>query len=77
MEWLNEKIEYIEGDRFLYKTICFFLGGPKKRLTYKELYLILYHLNKFKLGENESKRQSMNKIIEIYSFFKNKKKNDI
>lgn len=71
MEWFDEKIEYIDGDRFLYKIVCFFLGGFKKRLTYKELYILLYHLNKHKLGEEKSKKKSMQRILKIYSHFHN------
>lgn len=66
MEWFEEKIEYIEGDKFLYKLVCFCLKGPKKRLSYKELYLLLYGLNKRKLGEENAKKKAMERIIEIY-----------
>ena len=66
MEWFDEKIEYIEGDKFLYKLVCFCLKGPKKRLSYKELYLLLYGINKRKLGEENAKKRAMERIIEIY-----------
>ena len=66
MEWFEEKIEYIEGDKFLYKLVCFCLKGPKKRLSYKELYLLLYGLNRRKLGEENAKKKAMERIIEIY-----------
>ena len=71
MEWFDEKIEYIDGDKFLYKLVCFFLGGFKKRLTYKELYILLYQLNKHKLGEKKYKKKSMQRILKIYSHFHN------
>lgn len=66
MEWFEEKIEKINDDRFLYKFICFCLGGPKHRLSYKELYLLLYGLNRGKLGEQKAKTKAMERIIEIY-----------
>jgi hypothetical protein len=66
MEWFDEKIEYIEGDKFLYKLVCFCLKGPKKRLSYKELYLLLYGLNKRKLGEENAKKKTMERILKIY-----------
>lgn len=66
MEWFEEKIEYIEGDKFLYKLVCFCLKGPKKRLSYKELYLLLYGINKHKLGEEKAKKKAMERILEIY-----------
>lgn len=66
MEWFDEKIEYIKGDRFLYKLVCFCLKGPKKRLSYKELYLLLYGLNKHKIGHKNAKIKAVERIIEIY-----------
>jgi len=66
MYWFDEKIEYIKNDRFLYKVICFILGGPRKRLTYKELYLFLFSLNKRRIGERNAKIKAIDKIIEIY-----------
>lgn len=66
IDWLNEKIDRIENDKFLYKFICFLLGGPKHRLTYKEVYLILYNLNKKSLGEEKAKKKSIAKILQIY-----------
>ena len=68
MEWFDEKIEYIKGDKFLYKIICFCLKGPKKRLSYKELYMLLYSLNQRKLGLENAKKKAMERIIEIYKF---------
>ena len=66
MEWFDEKIEYIKGDRFLYKLVCFCLKGPKKRLSYKELYLLLYGLNKRNIGYKNAKIKAVERIIEIY-----------
>lgn len=66
MEWFEEKIEYIEGDKFLYKLVCFCLKGPKKRLSYKELYLLLYGLNRRKLGNKKAKEMAIKRIVEIY-----------
>lgn len=66
MEWFDEKIERIKDDKFLYKFICFFLGGPKKRLSYKELFVLIYGLNRRKLGEEKSKKLAMNRILKIY-----------
>ena len=73
MEWFNEKIETMDDDRFIYKVICFLLGGPKRRLSYKELFMILYGVNKRKLGEKKAKEEAMNRILTIY---KNNHKNN-
>lgn len=66
MEWFDEKIEKINDDKFLYKIVCFLLGGPKYRLSYKNLYLILYGLNRGKIGEEKAKKKAMERVIKIY-----------
>lgn len=73
MEWFDEKIEKIKGDRFIYKFVCFFLGGFKHRLSYKELYLILLTLNRKSLGEDNAKKMAMKKILKIYKDLHNNK----
>ena len=75
LEWLNEKINAIPHNNGLYKFVCFFLG--KKKLSYKEMYLILYNINKNKLGEDSSKERCMKEIINLYKFNNNKIPNSI
>ena len=73
MEWFNEKIDKINDDRFIYRIVCFLLGGPKYRMTYKDLYLFLYGINRRRLGEKNAKEKSMNRILEIYKSLHNNK----
>ena len=68
MEWLNEKVESLPNGNKLYKIICFLLGKRKKKMTYKEIYLIVQRLNEKRLGKEKSKRVAMNRIIQIYEF---------
>lgn len=65
LNWLDEKINSLPKNNWLYKLVCIFLC--KKKLSYKEMYLILQRLNKH-LGEEEAKRMSMLEIINIYNF---------
>jgi hypothetical protein len=67
MEWFDEKIEDIKGDKFIYKIICFLLGGRKKRLSYKQVYLILYGINKSRYGVEKAKKLAMSRILDIYA----------
>ena len=68
MEWLNEKVESLPNGNKLYKIICFLLGKRKKKMNYKEIYLIVQRLNEKRLGKEKSKRVAMNRIIQIYEF---------
>lgn len=67
LEWLNEKIERMPYNNWLYKIICFLMGKRKTKLTYKDLFLLLYGLNRKKYGDKEAKELSLYKIVEIYA----------
>ena len=65
-EWFNEPVEHFGKRQWMYNIVCRILRGRNRRLSYKELYLLLYGLNKNALGEEESKKRAMAKIIETY-----------
>lgn len=64
--WLDEKIPYLKDGDKLYRIVCFCLGKRKKKMSYKEMYLFLYGLNKGKLGEKPAKEKALFRILEIY-----------
>ena len=65
LKWLDDKIIQLPKHNWLYKVACFILC--KKKLSYKEMYLILQRLNNH-LDENESKKRAIAEIINIYNF---------
>lgn len=64
LDWINEKIPKLPRGNWLYKVMCFML--MKKRLSYKEYMMVMYEVNKGKLGEEKAKEKSVNRAIEIY-----------
>lgn len=62
--WMDEKVERLPKTNGLYKLLCLILG--RKKLSYSELYLLVAHLAKEKLGEKEAKEQALNSVIELY-----------
>lgn len=72
-EWLNETITEVKDSNWLYKFICFFLGKRKKKMSYKEMYLFIYGLNRSTLGEEKAKEMAMLRIIQIYKDLHNNK----
>lgn len=67
--WLNEEVSSVNNRDRIYKLICFFI---RRKLTYKELYIILSNLNKKKLGSQLSKEKALEKVVEIYKKNNNK-----
>lgn len=64
LNWLDEKIDNINEGNWLYRLICLFLF--RKKMTYKQMFLILYGLNKGKFGEKKAKQLALARIIDIY-----------
>lgn len=69
LSWLNEDVLQFKNGSKIYNFICFFL---RRKLKYKELYLILYTLNEKKLGKELSKKKTLQKVLEIYKENNNK-----
>ena len=72
-EWLDEQIPYLKDGNWLYKFVGFCMGRRKKKLSYKEMYLLLYGLNRGKLGNGKAKEKAMNRILVIYKSHHNNK----
>lgn len=74
IEWLNETIPHVQHANWLYRIICFLMGRRKRKLTYYEMFLILYGINRGKIfTEYEAKKLSMLKTIAIYKYNHNNK----
>lgn len=69
MEWLDERIPHIErSGNWFYSFVCFCLGRRKEKMSYKELYMLLSRLNEKALGEEESKKAALIRILDIYKY---------
>lgn len=72
MEWLNQKIKTVPQKKWLYNTICFIL---RRKLTYKELYLIFLEINGGNKAEESVKpikERCFSEILKIYKYNENK-----
>jgi hypothetical protein len=65
-EWLDEKVEKLEGGNGFYKLICAMRGG--KKLTYKQLLLLLCDLNRKKYGDKEVVKKVLPHVISCYGY---------
>ena len=66
IEWTWDKIEKVPTKQWLYNVICFLLR--KKKLTYQEMFLVLYGIFFKKFGEKKSKELAVERLIAIYEF---------
>ena len=66
LDWMDEKIPRIPWENWLYNIVCFLLFKRKTKLSYKEYMMLLYGLNKRKLGEDEARQFSITQALEVY-----------
>ena len=65
-EWMNETVAKINGHKFFYNFVCFFMGRYRKKMTYKELFLLYYGLHRNSIGEIDSKKKALQTVLKIY-----------
>lgn len=66
LEWLNEKIHEIKNHKFLYFFMRLCLFKLIRKLTYKDLYLIFYGIEKKKIGEKIAKKKALSRVLKVY-----------
>ena len=67
LDWMNEKVVKIKSHNFFYKFVCFFLFRIRRKITYKDLFILFYGLHRKKLGEEKSKKKALQTILKIYN----------
>lgn len=72
IKWMDEVIEKVPGWQGKYKLLCIMLF--KKRLTYSNMYVLSYALNKFNFKGNEDalKEKIIKDLAIIYHYNNNK-----
>lgn len=68
MEWFDERIPRMEHGNWLYKFICFCTGLGRKKMSYKQYYLMLCHLNEKTLGLEEAKTAALIRVLKLYKY---------
>lgn len=72
VKWMDETIEKVPGWQGKYRLLCTFL--LKKRLTYSNMYVLSYALNKAKFKDNEvSLKEKIIKDLAIIYYYNNGK----
>lgn len=72
IKWLDEEIKEFPSHKGIYKLLCLLL--LKKYLTYSNLYVLTYALNKnkFKNRQNELKDKIIKDLVKLYLYNNNK-----
>ena len=68
--WIDTQCPSVPVHQKWYKFLCLIAFRPKKKFTYKEVYILLCNINKQKESEKqlEIQRNAMEQIISIYKW---------
>ena len=64
--WTKDIVEDVPSKRWIYRFACFCLN--RKKLTYQEMFMLLYGIYKGRLGERKAKEFATQRIIGIYEY---------
>lgn len=64
LKWLDEYVDKIKGHKFFYFFIRLFMF--KRKLKYKELFLVYYGVNRNIMGERNAKIKALRTVLKIY-----------
>ena len=68
LQWTNEKLERLPKNNFMYFLFCLLTFRLRKKLSYKEMYLIIAEVNRKTLGDEEAKKLAFKRIIDFYEY---------
>lgn len=68
LEWTNEHLKRLPRNNFLYSLFCLFTFRLRRKMTYKEMYLIIAEVNRKRLGEEKAKKLAFKRIMDFYEF---------
>ena len=70
VNWMDETVEKLPNIQGIYKLFCFLLF--KRRMTYSNLYVLTYALNKNKFKDNELKlKEKIIKDLALIYYYNN------
>lgn len=65
---MEERMERMPTKNWVYRLICFFLFRPKKKLCFRDFYVITQKVYEKRLGDGFSKKFALCKTLAIYKY---------
>ena len=67
-EWADEPLKKLPKNNFMYFLFCLLTFRPRKKLTYKEMFLIIAEVNRKALGEGKANKLAFQRIMDFYEY---------
>ena len=66
--WAEGPLKKLPRNNFMYFLFCLFTFRPRKKMTYKEMYLLMSEVNRKTLGQEESNKLAFKRIMDFYEY---------
>lgn len=66
--WADEPLKKLPKNNFMYFLFCLFTFRLRKKMTYKEMYLIIAEVNRKTLGKEAADKLAFQRIMDFYEY---------
>ena len=66
--WAEEPLKRLPKNNFMYFLFCLITFRPRKKMTYKEMYLIISEVNRKTLGQDKANKLAFQRIMDFYEY---------
>lgn len=67
-EWANEPLKRLPRNNFMYFIFCLVTFRLKRKMTYKEMFLIISEVNRKRLGQEKANKLAFERIMKFYEY---------
>jgi hypothetical protein len=66
--WADESLKRLPKNNFMYFLFCLFTLRPRRKMTYKEMFLIISEVNRKSLGQKKANDLAFRRIMDFYKY---------
>lgn len=67
-EWADEQLKRLPRNNFIYFLFCLLTFRLRRKMTYKEMYLIISEINRKTLGQEKANKLAFQRIMDFYEY---------
>lgn len=66
--WADEPLKKLPKNNFMYFLFCLLTFRLRRKMTYKEMYLIIAEVNRKTLGKEAADKLAFQRIMDFYEY---------
>lgn len=66
--WADEPLKKLPKNNFMYFLFCLFTFRPRRKMTYKEMFLVIAEVNRKTIGKEAADKLAFQRIMDFYEY---------